>query len=206
MPPIAGPPAVIRVASVPAGHVYVRHLADPDRVDGVERLPDVKPEDGTRVPGGWWPPLMLDADWIRDNRDQFDVFHVHFGFDWRSLPELEEALVALDDLGAPLVFTLHDLRNPRVRGLRRRGHGLRPARTAGRRRPGLGRRGVGLPPGPPSPSPPVEHLDDILRNATLFHSRWGWWPMAGWLTEFARAGLVRYERRQDRWVPLNSAT
>lgn len=51
----------------------------------------------------------------------------------------------------------------------------------------------------PSRSPPVDHLDDILRNAALFHSRWGWWPMAGWLTEFARAGLVRYDRRQDRW-------
>ena len=61
------------------------------------------------------PPLMLDADWIRENRDAFDVFHVHFGFDWRSLPELEEALAALDDLGAPLVFTLHDLRNPHHR-------------------------------------------------------------------------------------------
>jgi GT2 family glycosyltransferase len=51
----------------------------------------------------------------------------------------------------------------------------------------------------PSCSPPVDHLDDILRNATLFHSRWGWWPMASWLTEFARAGVIRYDRRQDRW-------
>jgi GT2 family glycosyltransferase len=52
----------------------------------------------------------------------------------------------------------------------------------------------------PTRSPPVDHLDDILRNAALFHSRWGWWPMAGWLTEFARAGLVRYDPRQDRWA------
>jgi GT2 family glycosyltransferase len=51
----------------------------------------------------------------------------------------------------------------------------------------------------PTPSPPVDHLDDILRNAGLFHSRWGWWPMAAWLDEFARAGLVRYDRRADRW-------
>ncbi|MGE3288537.1 MAG: glycosyltransferase family 2 protein [Pseudonocardia sp.] len=31
----------------------------------------------------------------------------------------------------------------------------------------------------PITDPPVEHLDDILRNAALFHSRWGWWPMRG---------------------------
>jgi glycosyltransferase involved in cell wall biosynthesis len=119
MPPTSCPVEVIRVASVPAGHVYVRHLRDPDRDDGVERLPDVVPADGVRVPGGWWPPLMLDAGWIRDNRDAFDVFHVHFGFDWRSLPELADALAALDDLGAPLVFTLHDLRNPHHRDTER---------------------------------------------------------------------------------------
>jgi glycosyltransferase involved in cell wall biosynthesis len=115
MPPTSGPPATIRVASVPAGHVYVRHLRDPDRDDGVQRLRDVEPDDGAVVPGGWWPPLMLDAGWIRANREAFDVFHVHFGFDWRSLHELQEALVALDELGVPLVFTLHDLRNPHHR-------------------------------------------------------------------------------------------
>jgi GT2 family glycosyltransferase len=53
-------------------------------------------------------------------------------------------------------------------------------------------------------SPPVEHLDDILRNAALFHARWGWWPMTGWLGEFARAGLVRHDRRRDRWELIRS--
>jgi len=33
----------------------------------------------------------------------------------------------------------------------------------------------------PVSSPPVEHLDDILRNGRLFHERWGEWPMTGWL-------------------------
>jgi N-acetylglucosaminyl-diphospho-decaprenol L-rhamnosyltransferase len=41
-------------------------------------------------------------------------------------------------------------------------------------------------------SPPVSHLDDILRNATLFRSRWGRWPMDGWLTAFEDAGLIAY--------------
>ncbi|CAD6003845.1 glycosyltransferase family 2 protein [Agreia sp. COWG] len=43
----------------------------------------------------------------------------------------------------------------------------------------------------PTETPPVSHLDDIVRNATLFHSRWARWPMAGWLDGFESAGLVR---------------
>lgn len=38
--------------------------------------------------------------------------------------------------------------------------------------------------------PPVQHLDDILRNAPIFHERWGWWPMPGWLAAFEADGLV----------------
>jgi hypothetical protein len=44
---------VLRVASVPASHVYVRHLADPAGVDAVRRLSDPVPRDGRKVPGGW---------------------------------------------------------------------------------------------------------------------------------------------------------
>ncbi|WP_404385976.1 glycosyltransferase family 2 protein [Knoellia locipacati] len=42
----------------------------------------------------------------------------------------------------------------------------------------------------PVSMPPVDHLEDIVRNATTFHERWGEWPMAGWLEEFERRGLV----------------
>jgi N-acetylglucosaminyl-diphospho-decaprenol L-rhamnosyltransferase len=42
----------------------------------------------------------------------------------------------------------------------------------------------------PVSSPPVEHVDDILRNAALFHDRWGDWPMTGWLEAFEELGLV----------------
>jgi GT2 family glycosyltransferase len=38
--------------------------------------------------------------------------------------------------------------------------------------------------------PPLQHLGDIVRNARLFHQRWRFWPMDGWLTAFERAGLV----------------
>ena len=49
----------------------------------------------------------------------------------------------------------------------------------------------------PVESPPVRHIDDILRNAAIFHRRWGWWPMEGWLTAFAERGLVSFEG--GRW-------
>ncbi len=47
----------------------------------------------------------------------------------------------------------------------------------------------------PVSDPPVEHLEDILRNAERFAGLWGEWPMRGWLAAFARAGLV--QRRPD---------
>jgi hypothetical protein len=102
----------ITVASIPAGHVYVRHLAAPDGRDGVTRLHDVPPVDGATVPGGWWPPVMLDAGWIAAHADEFDVFHVHFGFDAKPPEELRAVTRALRERDIPLVFTLHDLRNP----------------------------------------------------------------------------------------------
>jgi hypothetical protein len=102
----------LRIASIPAGHVYVRHLAHPDRPDGVVRLPDLAPADGRKVPGGWWPPVMLDAGWIERHHDTFDVFHVHFGFDAKTPDELRAVTAALDAAGVPLVVTVHDLRNP----------------------------------------------------------------------------------------------
>ena len=42
----------------------------------------------------------------------------------------------------------------------------------------------------PVSDPPVEHLSDILANAGVFHRRWGWWPMGGWLDQFQAAGLI----------------
>jgi N-acetylglucosaminyl-diphospho-decaprenol L-rhamnosyltransferase len=49
----------------------------------------------------------------------------------------------------------------------------------------------------PVSSPPVEHLDDILRNASIFHDHWGRWPMKGWLAAFEERGLAVH--RQGRW-------
>jgi hypothetical protein len=102
----------VRVASVPAGHVYVRHL-EPTRVgDDVVRLPDPEPGVPNPAPGQWWPPAMLSPEWIRANADEFDVFHVHFGFDALSPDQLRAVVDALRVTGKPLVYTVHDLRNP----------------------------------------------------------------------------------------------
>ena len=102
----------MRVASVPASHVYVRHLSDPDGADDVVRLKDPAPEDGRTVPGGWWPPLMLEPGWVSNNHDRFDVFHVHFGFDAIGSDVLAAVIQELKEHRKPLIYTMHDLRNP----------------------------------------------------------------------------------------------
>lgn len=99
---------VVRVASVPSGHVYVRHLSAVDADERVIRLPD-PPTDKT---GRWWPPAMLHSEWVRDHAQEFDVLHVHFGFDAQSVESLHSFVEALDAVDRPLVMTVHDLRNP----------------------------------------------------------------------------------------------
>lgn len=103
---------LIRVASVPAGHVYVRHLADPSGGDKVMRLDDPVPP-GPLVPAGqWWPPPMLSPSWVLDHHQEFDVFHVQFGFDAQDAGRLGALVRALRKVRKPLVYTIHDLRNP----------------------------------------------------------------------------------------------
>ena len=56
----------------------------------------------------------------------------------------------------------------------------------------------------PVSDPPIEHLDDILRNARTFATRWGRWPMRGWLEAFERQGLVIFDREEDTWRRADS--
>lgn len=44
----------------------------------------------------------------------------------------------------------------------------------------------------PVEDPPYRHLHDIVRNARVFHRRWGCWPMHGWLGQFADEGLISW--------------
>ena len=100
----------MRVASIPAGHVYVRHLADLDD-DEVVRLAD-PPRPGAPSGAPWWPPVMLDPEWVAAHADEFDVYHLHFGFDAVPPAELGRVVGALREHGKPFVYTVHDLRNP----------------------------------------------------------------------------------------------
>lgn len=111
--PVAKHPGrTVRVASVPAGHVYVRHCADPHGADGVLRLADPRPNGAPSTSQRWWPPVMLDPAWVARHYDQFDVFHLHFGFDAQGPEALRGLVDALHRYGKPLVYTVHDLRNP----------------------------------------------------------------------------------------------
>ncbi|QIK74606.1 glycosyltransferase [Nocardioides piscis] len=100
----------LTIASVPSGHVYVRHLA-PLTGAGSRRLADPDPLDPGRPAGAtWWPPVMLAPGWVEDAR--MDVFHLHFGFDAVDPGDLAALTEALRARSTPFVFTVHDLRNP----------------------------------------------------------------------------------------------
>lgn len=109
--PQARPRRAIRVASVPAGHVYVRHCSAVDS-DGVRRLTDPRPNGAPSTSQRWWPPVMLDPDWVSAHHKDFDVFHLHFGFDAQSPAQLSALVDVLRQYDKPLVYTVHDLRNP----------------------------------------------------------------------------------------------
>lgn len=49
----------------------------------------------------------------------------------------------------------------------------------------------------PSCDPPLQHFEDIIRNARRFHARHGFWPMSGWLDAFADRGLIARNRETD---------
>ncbi|MFK0174283.1 glycosyltransferase family 1 protein [Streptomyces sp. NPDC090306] len=55
---------------------------------------------------------MLDPGWVNAHHENFDVFHLHFGFDAQCPAELSGLVDALRHNGKPLVYTVHDLRNP----------------------------------------------------------------------------------------------
>lgn len=56
----------------------------------------------------------------------------------------------------------------------------------------------------PSPSPPVQHVADIVVNANVFADKWGWWPMQTWLEQFRDRGLV-HRRLDGRWETNDGA-
>ncbi|WP_235526003.1 glycosyltransferase family 2 protein [Pedobacter sp. Leaf216] len=45
----------------------------------------------------------------------------------------------------------------------------------------------------PSYDPPLNHLNDVVKNASLFNVKWGMWPMQGWLDKFCAMGFTEFE-------------
>ncbi|PWW66852.1 glycosyltransferase family protein [Actinokineospora spheciospongiae] len=104
------PSPAIRVASVPSGHVYVRHLSPVEDGGVVHRLP-APPVPGAPE-GQWWPSPLLEGSWVDAHAAEFDLYHLHFGFDDRTPAQLRDLVAALRRARRPLVLTVHDLRNP----------------------------------------------------------------------------------------------
>lgn len=52
--------------------------------------------------------------------------------------------------------------------------------------------------------PPLQHFNDILKNAETFRRSWGVWPMAGWLAAFEQLALIRIEN--ERIIRLRPPT
>ena len=40
--------------------------------------------------------------------------------------------------------------------------------------------------------PPLQHFDALILNARRFRTKWGRWPMEGWLEAMRRLGLIRW--------------
>lgn len=55
---------------------------------------------------------MLQRAWVESHLEDFDLLHVHFGFDAVSVSELEDVTDVVHRAGKPIVYTAHDLRNP----------------------------------------------------------------------------------------------
>lgn len=94
-------PRPLAVASVPATHVYVRRLAHPS----VQRLQDPSGDDRRT-------PCFLDPGWWTRVEEPPDLLHIHFGFEYYDPSQLEALCHVLRERGVPLVYTVHDLRNP----------------------------------------------------------------------------------------------
>ncbi|NHN54509.1 glycosyltransferase [Calidifontibacter sp. DB0510] len=111
----------VRVLAIPAGHAYARHLlpvqgsADAG-APAVVHLPDPQvPREFRPQAGQWWPHQGLEPSWLREHAAEFDLVHLHFGFEHLTVERARGFVDTLGDLGKPLVLTVHDLSNPHLR-------------------------------------------------------------------------------------------
>jgi len=53
--------------------------------------------------------------------------------------------------------------------------------------------------------PPLQHVEDIVRNAQRFYDRWNVWPMEGWLHAFSKLGIIEWSEQRARLLRLPDA-
>lgn len=89
-----------RVLSYPPVHDYVDRL-HPTSAELVHREQP-------------WPQLpdFYDPGWLRRNHDTWDIAHLHFTWEQYRPDRLDEVLREHRRAGTPVVWTVHDLRNP----------------------------------------------------------------------------------------------
>lgn len=95
-----------RVLSIPAQHPFVDATWPPT----AEAIRPAQLPTGDR----WHPHPGLEADWIRAHAGEFDIVHLHFGFEHRSLAQIRDFIRACADTRVVLVVTVHDLANPHL--------------------------------------------------------------------------------------------
>ena len=103
-----------RVASVPHDHPYVAAVWPAW----------LRPA----LPGrsrGWAPDPLFDLGYLRHHVHELDAVHLHFGFDHLTPGQLRDFLAELARAQVPLIYTLHDLRNPHHEDGRRHQQHLR---------------------------------------------------------------------------------
>lgn len=108
-------------ASVPADHPYVRHSQfvhpaveqHPDAVERYREQPSRQPAEP------WEPSPLLDPTYLDKHRGDFDLVHLHFGYEHLTVAEFDHWLARLSELQVALVLTVHDLDNPQLTDQRR---------------------------------------------------------------------------------------
>jgi hypothetical protein len=90
-----------RVASIPPSHPYVSAVWP-------QWLRPALPDRSNQ----WAPDPLFSPGYLRRYAPGLDAIHLHFGFDHLTPAQLQDFLAELARRKIPLLYTLHDLRNP----------------------------------------------------------------------------------------------
>ena len=103
-----------RVASIPPRHPYVTAVWP-------QWMRPALPGRSSR----WAPDPLFSPGYLRRYAPGLDAVHLHFGFDHLTPAQLQQFLLELARHKIPLLYTLHDLRNPHHENVHRHQQHLR---------------------------------------------------------------------------------